>query len=104
MKIQSEKRDGKKAVYEWCVRNAGVGGDEDDTILDEFVIDNYMVNDVDGGYNMEDSNRDYVMKNASGGSEIGGDRATDSDEYEHDMERNEDTQTRGKKGKKKQWE
>ena len=49
------------------------------------------------------------MENANGGSEIGGDRATDSDErnevdneienesdggYEHDMERNGDTKTR----------
>ena len=38
-----------------------------------------MMNDVDDDYNMEDSNRDCVMKNANGGSEIGGDRATDSD-------------------------
>ena len=49
-------------------------GDEDDTVLEEFVIDNYMVNDVDDDYNMEDSNRDCVMKNANGGSEIEGDR------------------------------
>ena len=51
-------------------------GDEDDTVLEEFVIDNYMVNDVDDNYNMEDSNRDCILKNANGGSEIGGDRAT----------------------------
>ena len=90
-------------------------GDEDDTVLEKFVIDNYMVNDVDDDYNMEDSNRDCIMKNVNEGSEIGGDRATDSDErnevdnemenesdsgYEHNMECNEDTQTRGKKGKK----
>ena len=91
-------------------------GDEDDTVLEEFVIDNYMVNDVDDDYNMEDSNRDCVKKNANGGSEIGCDIATDSYEKnevgnemenesdvvcEHDMEYNEDTQTKGKKGKKK---
>ena len=32
-------------------------GDENDTILEEFVIDNYIMNDVDDDYNMEDSNR-----------------------------------------------
>ena len=75
--------------------------DDDYTVLEEFLIDNYMMNDVDDDYNMEDSNRDCVIKNANGGSEIGGDRATDSDErnevdnkiknesdggYEHNME------------------
>ena len=79
------------------------------------MIDNYMVNDVDDDYNMEDSNRDCVMKNANGGSEIRGDRATDSDErnevdnemenesdggYEHDMESMMIHKKRGKKGKK----
>ena len=77
------------------------------------MIANYMVNDVDDDYNMEDSNRDCIMK----GSKIRVDRATDSDErnevdnkmenesdggYEHNMECNDDSQTRGKKGKKKQ--